>query len=147
MTESGGMSAAPSARGERLEAAEGLLDALLVLDEGEPHEALAVLAEADAGRHGDLALVDQELRELEGAHGAERLGNGRPYEHGAPGLRHAPSALVEAVHEDVPPLAVEFHDLLHDTLLALEGHDGSDLDRLESAVVEVGLDAGQSVDH
>src|SRR5215472_2592911 len=49
--------AAPSAGGEGLEAAEGLPDALLVLDEGEADETLAVLAETDARRYRDLALV------------------------------------------------------------------------------------------
>src|SRR5215813_13172490 len=147
MTGSGGVSAAPSARGERLEAAEGLSDALLVLDEGESHETLAIFAETNAGRHGDLALVDQELRELEGAHGAERFRDGRPHEHGALGLRHGPADLVETVDENVPPLAMELHDLLHYALFALEGHDGGDLDGLEGAVVEIRLDAGQGVDH
>ena len=37
--------------------ADGLADALLVLDEREAHEALAAGAEADAGRHRDLGLL------------------------------------------------------------------------------------------
>src|SRR6185369_14879709 len=61
---------ARSPRGEGLEAAERLLDALLVLHEGEADEPLAVLAEADAGRHRHLAVLDQHLRELQRAHGA-----------------------------------------------------------------------------
>src|SRR5436309_15486234 len=43
--------------GDVLEAAQGLADPLLVLDQREPHVALAVLAEADAGGHGDLGLL------------------------------------------------------------------------------------------
>src|SRR5215467_9294041 len=139
--------AAPSAGGERFEAAEGLPDALLVLDEGETDEALAVLAEPDPRRHRDLAVVDEELGELQRAHGAERLGDGRPYEHGALGLGHAPADLVEAVHQHIAALAMELHDVLHHRLLAFEGDDGGDLDGLEGAVVEVRLDAGKGVDH
>src|SRR5262245_19151607 len=139
--------AAPSAGGEGLEAAEGLPDALLVLDEGEADEALAGLAETDARRHRDLAFADEALRQLQRAHRAERLGNGCPYEHGALGLGHAPADLVEPVHQHVAALAMELHDVLHHRLLAFQGDDGGDLDGLEGAVVEVRLDAGEGVNH
>src|SRR5690348_14421343 len=52
---------------EPAEIAGGLADALLVLDQGDAHEPFAVLAEADAGRHRDLGLLDQESRELDTA--------------------------------------------------------------------------------
>src|SRR6476661_5424664 len=135
------------AAGEGLEAAQGLADALRVLHEGEPDVAVAVLAEADARRHRHLALLDQELGELERAHAAEGLRDGGPHEHGPPGLRHRPADLVEAVDEDVAALAVQLHDVSHALLLALQRDDGRDLDGLEGAVVEVRLDAGQGVDH
>src|SRR4030095_9981504 len=138
---------ARSPRGEALEAAERLLDALLVLHEGEADEALSVLAEADARRHRDLAVLDQHLRELERAHSAKGLGDGRPHEHGPLGLLHLPADLVEPVDERVAPLAVHLVDLAHDLLVALEGHDAGDLDGLEHAVVEVGLHPRQGVDH
>src|SRR6185312_10911294 len=44
------------------EVARGLTDALLVLDQRETHEALALLTEADARRNGKARLLDQELR-------------------------------------------------------------------------------------
>ena len=56
--------------------AGGLADALLVLDQRDAHEALAVLAEADAGRDRDLGLLDQQRRELDAAERSERLGIG-----------------------------------------------------------------------
>src|SRR6266446_3909081 len=143
----GATSAAPSAGGERLEAPKGLFDPLLVLDEGKADEALAVLAEADARRDRDLALVDQELRELERAHGPERLRDRRPHEHGALGLRHRPADLVETLDEDIPAAPMELDDVSHHRLLTLEGDDGRDLDRLEGAVVQIRLDPGQRVDH
>src|SRR5688572_3959348 len=59
-----------------LEAAQRLLDALLVLHEGEAHVALAVLAEADPGGHGDVRLLNQHLGELERADAAVLLRNG-----------------------------------------------------------------------
>src|SRR5712691_7630559 len=134
---------APSAGAQSLETAESLADALLVLDEREPDIALAVLAEADARGDRDLALLDQHLGELQRSHGAEAVGNGRPHEHGALGLGHGPAHLVESVHEDVAAFLVELHDVAHHGLLALQGHDGRDLDGLEGAVVEVGLDPAE----
>src|SRR5215831_20926704 len=99
-----------------LEPAQRLADPLLVLDEREPHVALAVLAEADARRHGNLGLLDQELGELQRAQALERVGDRRPHEHRALRLGHLPAELVEPVHQDVAPLAMELDDLA-DTLL------------------------------
>src|SRR5206468_2861804 len=80
----------PSA-GEVLEPAERLLDPLLVLDQRESHVALAVLTEPDARRDGHLRVLNEQLGELERAHHAERLGDRRPDEHRALGLRHRPA--------------------------------------------------------
>src|SRR5437660_6736140 len=132
---------------EVLEAAERLADPQLVLDEGEPDVAFAVLAEPDSGRHRDLGLLYAELGELERAHRSELLGDGRPDEHRPLGLRHGPALLVEAVYEHVAPLAVDLADVAHDRLVALQRHDARDLDRLEDAVVEIRLDAGERVHH
>src|SRR5271166_3447517 len=41
--------------------ARGLADALLVLDQREAHKVVAVLAEADARRDGDVGLLDQQF--------------------------------------------------------------------------------------
>src|SRR5712692_115049 len=135
------------ARGETLQAPQGLLDALLVLDQGEAHVALAVLPEADAGGDCHLALLDEHLGELERAHGAEGVGNRRPDEHRALGFRHGPAELVEAVHQHVAPLLMQPDDLAHAGLVAFERDDGGNLDGLEGAVVEVGLDARQGIYH
>src|SRR5204863_356828 len=120
---------------------------LLVLDEREAHVALAVLAEPDARRHRDPRLLDAQLGELQRAHGPEWLGNRCPHEHRALGLGDLPAELVEAVHQHVAALAMDLDDLVHHLLVALEGDDARDLDRLEGAVVEVGLDARQRGDH
>src|SRR5512132_1996342 len=120
--------ASPS--GEGLEAAERMLDALLVLDEGEADVALAVLAEADARRDSDLALLDEHLGELERAHGPEGLGHRGPHEHGALGLLHLPADLVEPVHEHVAAAPVQLVDLRHALLVAFQRHDARDLDGL-----------------
>ena len=47
------------------DAPQGLADALLVLDQGEAHEAVAGRAEADARTDRDLGLGEQQLAELE----------------------------------------------------------------------------------
>src|SRR5262249_52726972 len=130
-----------------LEAAERLLDSLLVLDEGEAHVALAVLAKADARGHRHLRFLDAELRELQGAHGPERLGDRRPHEHRALRLGHLPAELVEPVHEHVATLAVDLDDLFHHLLVPLERDDARDLDGLEGAIVEIRLDARERGDH
>src|SRR5208337_1618481 len=54
----GGLEEAP-------DSARRLADALLVLDEREADEIVAVLAEANARRDGDVGLLDQQFRELE----------------------------------------------------------------------------------
>src|SRR5262245_60314797 len=56
-----------------LDASDGLPDPVLVLHEGEAHESLAVLAEADARGNGDLRLGEEELGELQRAHAAVGL--------------------------------------------------------------------------
>src|SRR6058998_1665053 len=133
--------------GELLEPAERLADPLLVLDEREPHVALAVLAEADARRDRHLGLLNQELGELERAEATEGVGDRRPHEHRALRLGHVPADLVEPVDQNVAALSVNLDDLVDTLLVGLEGDDAGDLDRLEGAVVQVGLDARQRGDH
>src|SRR3989441_855952 len=93
--------------GELLEPAERLFDPLLVLDEREPHVALAVLAEPDARRDSHPRFLDEHFGELERAERAERLGDGRPDEHRALGLRHGPAEPVEPVDADVAALPAD----------------------------------------
>src|SRR6266702_3672557 len=50
---------------EGLDVARCLAQALAVLDERDAHEPLAVLAEADPGRDGDIGPFEEELREGE----------------------------------------------------------------------------------
>src|SRR4030095_16830811 len=47
------------------DAAHRLAGAMLVLDQREAHVLVTVLAESDPGRHGDLAFLQQKLRELD----------------------------------------------------------------------------------
>src|SRR6266571_5268075 len=130
-----------------LEAPQRLANPLLVLDEGEAHVALTVLAEADARRDGHLRVLDEELGEFERAHRAEGLGDRRPHEHRPLGLGDRPAHLVEPVDERVAALAVDLVDLADDRLVALQRDDPGDLDGLEDAVVEIRLDPRERVDH
>src|SRR5450631_1423112 len=86
--------------------AHGLTDALLVLDEGEAHVAIAARTEAHPGRGGHIGLGDEVLGEFERAHLAVGLGDGSPDEHGALGRDQMPPDPVEPVTERVPPGAV-----------------------------------------
>ena len=58
--------------------ADGLLDALLVLDEREADEALAAGTEPGAGRDRDLRLLHAQRRELEARQLRVRLGDRGP---------------------------------------------------------------------
>src|SRR5258708_35390647 len=58
---------------EASDVAGGLTDALLVLDQRDPHESLPVFAEADARRNRHPGLLDQERGEFDAADRAERL--------------------------------------------------------------------------
>ena len=91
--------------------AERLARAMLVLDQREAHEAVAVLAEADAWRDRDLGLGEQKLGELERAHRAERIGNRRPHEHRGLGLLHRPSRAIESLDQHVATALVSRVDL------------------------------------
>src|SRR2546425_1387197 len=128
------------------DAAHGLAGTVLVLDQREPHVVVAVLAEADAGRHGDLRLPEQKLRELERAHGLEGVRDLGPHEHGGARLRHVPARAREALAQEIATTAIGLADLLDVVLRAVESVGGRDLYRLEDTVVEVALDAGERRD-
>src|SRR5262249_50648944 len=49
---------------ELLDVACSLANAMLVLYQGDAHEAFPILAEPQARRHGDVCLVDEELCKL-----------------------------------------------------------------------------------
>jgi hypothetical protein len=59
-----------------LDPPHGLARAVLVFDQRKPHVVVAVLAEAHAGRHRHLGILQQLFRELDGAHGAKGFGEG-----------------------------------------------------------------------
>src|SRR5262249_59343169 len=117
------------------DAADGLADALLVLDEREAHEALTAGAEADAGRDSDLCLRHEHLGELEAAHLLVGLGDRRPDEHRAPGPFDLPSAARQAVDECVAPAAVDGVDLERVVGRLLHRYDGRDLKGLAPALI------------
>ena len=56
--------------------AGGLPDTLLVLDQRDPHEALPVLAEADARRDREFGLLDEQRREFDAPERPEAGGSG-----------------------------------------------------------------------
>src|ERR1700689_875932 len=77
------------------EVADGLVGPLLVVDQGEANVAVAAGTEAEPRRGGDLGVVDEQLGELERAHVAVRLGDGRPDEHRAARWDDLPADAVE----------------------------------------------------
>src|SRR5947208_11702225 len=91
---------------EGLDVAGCLAQALAVLDEGDAHEPLAVLAEADAGRDRDIGAFEEELREGERAAAAKFIGDRRPGEHRGGRRRDLPACLAQPVDQHVTPCAV-----------------------------------------
>src|SRR5712691_6723341 len=77
--------------------ANRLARTMLVLDQREADEAVAVRTEAGPGRDRDLGVVQQELCEFERSHRAKRLRNRRPYEHRRTWLFDRPSRPIEPV--------------------------------------------------
>jgi hypothetical protein len=131
---------------EGLDAAHRLACPVLVLDQGQAHVAIAVLAEADPGRDRDLGLGQQQLGELQRA----RLGEGRrqrcPGEHRGRRAGHLPAGRRQAADQHVAARAVAFAHLLDAVLRAVERRRGGHLDRCEGAVVDIGLHPGQRRD-
>src|SRR5207302_9223609 len=130
-----------------LDAANRLSRTVFVLDETEADVFVAVLAEPDARRHGDLRLVQEQLGEFQRSHGAVRVRDAGPDEHGRQGLFDLPADAVQPIHEDIATLLVKFHGFPDTVLGTIQRNDGGDLDRLEDAVVEVAFDFLQGPDH
>ena len=98
---------------------------------------------------GEVATSASDTRndgELERAHLAVGLGDGRPHEHGPLGGRQVPPDAVEPVAQRVAPGQVGLVDPLRVVGHLVHGHDGGDLDGLEGAVVEVALELGERGD-
>src|SRR5438132_2476769 len=89
----------PAGEFERLlDAANRLSRTVFVLDETEADVFVAVLAEPDARRHGDLTVVQEQLGEFQRSHGAVRVRDAGPDEHGRQGRFNLPSDDVRAIH-------------------------------------------------
>src|SRR3546814_19565063 len=75
---------------ELLDVLHGLADPVLVLDQRDAHIALAVLAEAAAGRDRHLRVLSEKFGDLQAAQPADRLRTRRHGEHGSgwPGDPH-----------------------------------------------------------
>src|SRR4026209_1911057 len=84
---------------ELLDVPRGLADAVLVLDQRDAHEALAVLAEAQAGRYRDVGLLDQQLGELHAAELPVGLGDRCPREHRGQRRRYVPARARKALDQ------------------------------------------------
>src|ERR1700733_6311784 len=126
----------------RLDASQCLAGAFFVFDEGEADVAVAIFAEADAGRYGNFGFVEQALGKLERLEISVLFRNLRPDEHGCLGHGYGPAELVEAFDQHVATEAVGLADLPDALLRTLKCGDGGDLNGREGAVVEVTLEAG-----
>src|SRR4051795_3462680 len=76
------------------DAARRLAQAVLILDQRDPHMVVAVVAEADARRHRDLGVLEQALGELDRAQLAIELRDLRPHVHGSLRLLDHPADVV-----------------------------------------------------
>src|SRR4029077_19566118 len=115
-------------REEFADIARRLADALLVLDQRDTHKALAVLAEADAGRYGNTRVLQQQLGEFERTQMREHLWDRRPGEHCGRRRRDRPTCPGQRIHEAVAPAAINLPDLVDAVLRAVQRRSASDLD-------------------
>src|SRR5437870_7834920 len=131
----------PAGEFERLlEAANRLPRTVFVLDETEADVLVAVLAEPDARRHGDLRLVQEQLGEFQRSHGAECVRDAGPDEHSRQGLFDLPADAVQPIHQDIATRLIELHGFPDAVLGTIQRNDGGDLVRLEEAIVEDAFD-------
>src|SRR5882762_1422421 len=96
--------------------ARRLPQAMLVLDERDPHVVVAIVAEADAGGDRDLRLLEQALGELDRAELAVELRDLRPDVHRGLRFVDPPAGVVQRLHHHVAPLLVRAADLGHAVL-------------------------------
>src|SRR5258708_30993108 len=115
------------------DAAHRLCDALLILDEREADEALAVGAEAAAGTDGDMRLPQQaERKRLRGLIGRDAC----PDEHRRLWPRDLPACACEPVAQRVAPPLVHGCGVRGLVARLAQRDGGGDLQRLEAPVVE-----------
>src|SRR3569623_215952 len=122
-------------------AAYRLAGAVRVFDEREAHMGVAVFAETDAGRHGDLGFLKQFFGKLQRTEVTVRLGDGRPHEHRAARRRHVPADGIAPFAQHVAAAAIALANLIDAGLRPLQRRDGGDLDRRKHAVIEIGFHA------
>src|SRR5471030_723767 len=132
---------------EAADIARGLADALFVLHQRDAHEALAVFAEADAGRDREFGLLHQQGRKFHAAEAVERLRDRRPGKHRCARARHMEAGAAETLHQHVAAALIRFAHLLDAIVGTVERSDGRHLHRREGAVIEIGFHPRQRRDH
>src|ERR1700688_2883828 len=96
-----------------LDAPERLPGSFFVLYQGKAHVLISVLTKADTRTHRNLCLGEERFRKFERAHGFVSIGYRCPDEHRR--LRHGywPTQLIQALDQDIAPLAVVIAYLLN----------------------------------
>ena len=133
-------------RKELLDRARGLPDAVLVFDQRKADKAFPILAEAHAWRNGHAGFLQQKLGKRQGANLLHAFGQRRPGEHRAGRRRDVPACAVQGFDQAIAPALISLAHLIDALLRAVEGGSRRDLDRRESAVVEIGFDARERRD-
>src|SRR4029450_10729198 len=80
------------------------------------------------------------------AHRLPRIRDLGPDEHRRPRRRYVPAGALEPVAEDIAPRAIRGADLVDAILRSVQRRDGSDLQGLEGAVVQIALHPGEGPD-
>ncbi len=124
--------------------ARRLADPLLVLHQRKADVTVTARSEADPGADRDVRAAGEGEREIERAHPGHRFGNRRPDEHRPLGRLDLPARTLQTRDQRVAASPVDLADLERVLARLAERDDRRDLDRLEGAVVEVGLELRQS---
>jgi hypothetical protein len=113
---------------------------MLVLDKRDTHMVVAMFAESDAGRHRDVSLFDQQLREFQRPEMPEFLRNRCPGEHRRLRRGNRESGLFETANQHIAALSVNLAHLGDIGTVSVQRGRSSNLDRRERAVIEIGFD-------
>ena len=121
-----------------------LTQPLFVFHQPDTDIVVSVLAETEAGRNGDLGMLEQQLGEFQAAQRLELFRNRCPDEHARLRRGNFPARAAESVDHDITTLLVNRAGLADAVVGTIERSGRGNLDRRECTVVQVGLHPGES---
>ena len=117
---------------------------MFIFNQRKANISLSARAKPHAWRGGYSCFANQEGTELHRTHLSVRLRNRRPSKHGSHGRFHLPSDARQARTECITAYLIDLVDLDGIVLHLVQCDGGSNLNRLKSSVIQIGLELGKS---